>query len=281
MVGRDLAHRLVPVGDADDPRVAPFRDIRERDLRGRHGLFVAEGAVVLRVLASVHGGPSGIRAEAILVMENRLEGIAELLAAFPPDVPVMVASRAVMDRIAGFPIHRGILAVGRREGARPLRELLAGLPASSLVLAASGISNHDNMGGLMRNSAAFGADAVVIDDLCCDPLYRKAIRVSVGAALTIPFARAGNATALMAGLGCAGFQTLALSPRGAVELADLRRGPKVAVLFGAEGPGLPDAVLAEAQGVRIVMAGGFDSLNVATTSGIVLHHLAAQRNRLA
>src|SRR5262249_2972462 len=141
-------------------------------------------------------------------------------------------------------------------------------------------ANHDNMGGLFRNAAAFGADAVLLDETCCDPLYRKAIRVSVGAALTTPFAFGGAAEAMVARLAAAGFELIALSPAGAVDLAGLAAPARVAVLFGAEGPGLPAQVLAQATAVRVAMAGGFDSLNVATSSGIVLHHLAAAQNRL-
>jgi tRNA G18 (ribose-2'-O)-methylase SpoU len=117
---------------------------------------------------------------------------------------------------------------------------------------------------------------VLLDETCCDPLYRKAIRVSVGAALTLPFAWAGDASRLVDLLDGAGFQIAALSPRGDIELADSPRSPRAAALFGAEGPGLPDEVLARVRSVRIDMAGGFDSLNVATASGIVLRHLTTQ-----
>jgi tRNA G18 (ribose-2'-O)-methylase SpoU len=116
---------------------------------------------------------------------------------------------------------------------------------------------------------------VLLDETCCDPLYRKAIRVSVGAALTVPFARSGASVDLAARLQAQGFAVLALSPRGETPLAELDSGPRTAVLFGAEGPGLPESVMARARTVRIDMAGAFDSLNVATTSGIVLHQLAA------
>ncbi len=265
---------IVRIRDAGDPRLEAYRAVRERDLAGREGLFVAEGRVVLE--KAVAAMPEAIAS--VLVTEARLESLAEVLAGLPSDTPVYAAGQGAMDEVVGFPIHRGILAVGRRPDRDPA-SLLAGMPPQALVVGLIGIANHDNMGGIFRNAAAFGAAAVLLDDTCCDPLYRKAIRVSVGAALTVPFARAGDATALTASLARAGFETLALSPRGDVELADLRGGPKVAALFGAEGPGLPEAVLADAQAVRIAMAGGFDSLNVATTSGIVLHHLAAQRNR--
>lgn len=213
----------------------------------------------------------------VLVAEPRLEGLAEVLARLPEATAVYVAGQAVMDRLVGFPIHRGILAVGRRPQ-RDLAALLDSLPRQALVVGLVGIANHDNMGGVFRNAAAFGADAVLLDDTCCDPLYRKAIRVSVGAALTVPFARAGDAAAMVSALEARGFQAMALSPRGGLELKDLARAPRAVALFGAEGPGLPDSVMARVQGVRIAMSGGFDSLNVATTSGIVLHHLTVLSN---
>jgi len=246
--------------------------VRERDLVGRDGLFVAEGRVVLEKAVRVI--PE--RLESVLVAEHRLPGLADVLAGLPEATPVYAAGQAVMDQIVGFPIHRGVLAVGRRPEASA-EALLAGLPERALVVGLVGIANHDNMGGIFRNAAAFGAHAVLLDDTCCDPLYRKAIRVSVGAALTIPFARAGDAAGLVGALRKADFEAVALSPAGAVELRDFAPAPRTALLFGAEGPGLPEAVLARTSTVRIAMAGGFDSLNVATTSGIVLHHFVAGR----
>lgn len=245
--------------------------MRERDLVGREGLFVAEGRVVLE--KAVRAIPD--RIVSVLVAEKRLDALAEVAAGLPPETPVYAASQAVMDAIVGFPIHRGILALGRRPERDPA-QLLAGLPARALVVALSAIANHDNMGGIFRNAAAFGADAVLLDAACCDPLYRKAIRVSVGAALTVPFARLPVGADLVGTLADAGLAVLALSPRGETPLADLVPPARVAALFGAEGPGLADAVLARTRTVSIPMAGGFDSLNVATTSGIVLHHLAAR-----
>ena len=178
-----------------------------------------------------------------------------------------------MDAVVGFPIHRGILALGRRVTAPSATELLAALPDEALVLVLCGIANHDNVGGLFRNAAAFGADAVLLDADSCDPLYRKAIRVSVGAVLTMPFARLARDEDLVEVLAAGGFEALALSPRGETRLADLTRPKRAAVLLGAEGPGLAEAVLARSRTVAIPMATGFDSLNVATTAGIVLHHL--------
>ena len=273
--GKDLAGQLVHIEDADDPRTAAYRDVRERDLVGRQGLFVAEGEVVLRVLSR-----SPLCAPvSLLVAQKRLAALAEVIEALPDGTPVHVAGQAAMDAIVGFPIHRGMLALGRRRAAPGAGELLAGLPRQALVLALSAIANHDNMGGIFRNAAAFGADAVILDSDCCDPLYRKAIRVSVGAALLTPFARLAPGEDLPGLLAAHGFEALALSPRGSQTLAQTDRAARTAVLLGAEGPGLPDALLARSRTVRIPMAGAFDSLNVAATSGIVLHHLAFMARR--
>lgn len=260
---------LIPIDDPDDPRVAAYRDVRERDLVGREGLFVAEGDVVLRVLAR----SALCEPVSLLIAAKRVEALASLIASLPEGVPIYSAGQAVMDAVVGFPIHRGILALGRRRATPTAAELLADLPEQALVLALHGIANHDNMGGLFRNAAAFGADAVILDGTCADPLYRKAIRVSVGAALIMPFARMAAREDMISILEGAGFEALALSPSGAAELADLRRSARAAVMLGAEGPGLPDRVLSRTKAVRIAMADGFDSLNVAVTAGIVLHHL--------
>jgi tRNA G18 (ribose-2'-O)-methylase SpoU len=261
---------VIPILDPDDPRLADYRAVRERDLVGRRGVFIAEGVVVLEKL--VRAGRHPIRS--VLVAEKRVAALQPLLAELAQGVEAYAASQAVMDAVVGFPIHRGVLAAGTRREP-DLETLLEGLPERALVLGLVGIANHDNMGGLFRNAAAFGADAVLLDAGCCDPLYRKAIRVSVGAALTVPFARGGEATDLAARLRARAFSLLALSPTGETELAALDPAPRIAAFFGAEGPGLPDAVMAQARTVRIHMAGGFDSLNVATSSGIVLHHLIA------
>jgi tRNA G18 (ribose-2'-O)-methylase SpoU len=264
---------LIPIDDPADPRIEPYRAVRERDLAGRDGCFVAEGEVVLRVL--VRGSPDRILS--ILTAENRLSDIRDVVKELPPDVPVYVASRSVMDAVVGFPIHRGLLALGRRPPLRPAEEALAALPDCALVVGLVGLTNHDNVGGVFRNAAAFGAKLVLIDRETCDPLYRKAIRVSVGASLIVPFVRVGSGASLVDALGRHGFEALALSPGGSEPLSAVRPGRRTAILLGAEGPGLPPDILARARAVAIPMAGGFDSLNVATTSGIVLHHLTTTR----
>lgn len=261
----------IQISDPDDPRIEPYRAVRERDLVGREHRFVAEGEVVLRVLLR----QSRFMVESVLLAENRVQGLLDALETLPPGTPVYSASRAIMDAIVGFPIHRGILAVARRAPLPPVADLLEGMPERALVVGLVGLANHDNVGGIFRNAAAFGVDAVLLDPETCDPLYRKAIRVSVGGALVVPFTRAPSAAAMAADLRAAGFEVISLTPSGRETLSQIRRPERVALLLGAEGPGLPASLLQQTRTVAIPMSGGFDSLNVATTSGIVLHHLAS------
>jgi tRNA G18 (ribose-2'-O)-methylase SpoU len=261
--------RLIPIADPGDPRIEPYRDIRDRDVKGRGSRFVMEGEVVLRTALS----RGRFRVETILLAENRLVPLADLIGSVPDAVPIYVAPRPVLDGIAGFALHRGIVAMGLRGEAKAPEAAIAGLGAQALVMVLAGIANHDNMGGLLRNAAAFGVDLVLLDEACCDPLYRKSIRVSAGAALTVPFAKGGTLDSLAAALEAAAFSVLATSPAGQEDLCALGPDPRTAVCFGAEGAGLPAVFLARHRSVRIAMAAGFDSLNVATSSGIVLHHL--------
>ena len=261
--------RLELIEHPDDPRIEAYREVRERDLVGRQGLFVAEGEVVLgRLIAG-----SRFRTLSALVDSRRLAKLGPVLDVLSDDVPVFHARREVLDSITGFPIHRGILGLGARLQHAGAAELLASLRPDAVVLALFGIANHDNLGGIFRNAAAFGVDAVILDPHCCDPLYRKALRVSVGGVLQVPYATAALGEDLPALLKARGFEVLALTPVGETPLNQIKPSRRTAVLLGAEGPGLSPEVIAAARGVRIDMAAGFDSLNVATTSGIVLHHL--------
>ncbi len=261
---------IIPVAE-DDPRIGCYQDIRERDLVGRDGYFIAEGEVVLRTLiAQQHRH----QIKSVLLAESRVAKLRGLLEGLAEPVPVFVAPQPVFDRIAGFPVHRGILALASPRSEASAGALVASLPAAALVVVLIGIANHDNLGGIFRNAAAFGVDAVLLDATCCDPLYRKAIRVSVGGTLVVPYARFEPGTEPIELLERRAFRCLATSPRGESELGDVERSERTAVFFGTEGPGLPEGILARAETVRITMAGGFDSLNVATSSGIVLHHLS-------
>jgi tRNA G18 (ribose-2'-O)-methylase SpoU len=271
--------RVTRIDDADDPRIAAYVNLRERDLVGHGRGFVAEGEIVLRVLLTRSRFP----VESVLVLDTRLPQLASLIAEVPEAVPVYAAARMLLDRVAGFPIHRGVLALGRRGPEVSAAEHLARLGSPALVVGLIGLSNHDNVGGVFRNAAAFGADAVLLDQTSCDPLYRKAIRVSAGASLSVPFARGGTEESLLATLTAAGFETLALSPSGRETFRDMVPRPRTALLFGSEKHGLPTTLLSRTRTVRVPMAPGFDSLNVATTSGIALYeaHLARLASRPA
>lgn len=271
---------LIAIDDPTDPRIAEFSQIRERDLTGRDGGFIAEGTVVLRMLAAAHGAGRGIRAEKLLLLRNRVEGVADLIAAFPEDVPVYVAESPVLDAIAGFHLHRGVLALGRRDGGGSVEALVGTLPQDALVLVGCGISNHDNIGALFRNAAGFGADAVLLDETCCDPLYRKALRVSVGSVLTMPYGREGPSEALLGRLAEAGYAIWALSPGGEVEIGEIAPERRMALVMGTEGEGLPQAILTRFHTARIAQMPGLDSLNVGTASGIALYAMAKAMGRL-
>lgn len=264
----------IRIASADDPRLEPYRAVRERDLLGRQGLFLLEGEVVLR--QALAAGRFAL--ESVLMSSRRIAGSAALVALIPDRAPLYEADDALIERLTGFAVHRGILAAGRRGEAPGASKLIAALPAEALVVAAVGLANHDNMGGLFRNAAAFGVDAVLLDDTCCDPLYRKSIRVSVGAALTVPFAR-GAAGVLLSELAASGFAVHGLSPAATNRLDSLRPGKRTALVLGAEGEGLPASLMAGLDLVRIAMHPGLDSLNVATASGIALHHIFVQRGR--
>lgn len=263
----------IAISDPDDPRIEPYRAVRERDLVGRQHRFIAEGEVVLRVLLKQRR----FEIESLLLAENRVHPLSDALAALPAEVPVYTAGRQVMDAIVGFPIHRGILAVARRAPLPAAEAFLAGLPPQALVVGLVGLANHDNVGGIFRNAAAFGAQGVLLDQESCDPLYRKAVRVSVGGALVVPFTRMASVDAMVQALQGASFDVLALSPMGRENLSQVKPSRRTALLLGAEGPGLPPDLLARTRTVSIPMSGGFDSLNVATTSGIALYHLTSQR----
>lgn len=253
------------IADPADPRLDPYRNVRDRDLKGRDGAFMAEGKVVLRELLF----SKRFEARSVLVLESRLEGLRPLLDEAPPDLPVYCVSQPVMDTIAGFNMHRGILAMG---GPLPFTFDAAPYRENALVLIASGISNHDNVGALFRNAAAFEADSVILDRECCSPLYRKAIRVSVGAALKVPFRHEETLDTILDGLAREGFHIAALSPAGKMPVTCLPKSGKRALLVGSEGHGLAPYILKSLSTWSIPMSSGFDSLNVATASAIALFH---------
>jgi tRNA G18 (ribose-2'-O)-methylase SpoU len=253
-----------PVDDPADPRVADFFALNDPGLR-RDGFFVAEGALVIRQLVR---SPYPLRA--VLATAPALVALEEDLAGV--QAPVYVVSQALMTSIAGFHFHRGALASAQR---RPPLDVAALLDASDLVLMAEGVTDNENLGGLFRNAGAFGVDAVVLDRTSADPLYRRSVRVSMGQVLRVPFTRVAGAGDAVLQLRAAGFEILALTPSpSADDIRTVVRRPRQALLVGAEGPGLSGGTLSAAdRRVRVPMAAGVDSLNVATAAAVALHRL--------
>jgi tRNA G18 (ribose-2'-O)-methylase SpoU len=269
-----MLRELELVTDRDDPRIDDYRNLRDRSLEERDR-FVAESEVVLRVLLGRRTHP--IRS--VLLAQRRVEKLKPLLATLPESAPVLVAAQPVLDAITGFHIHRGVLASAERTRVPSARELVASLPPGpATVVATEGLTNHDNVGSVFRNAAALGADAIFLDAATCDPLYRKAIRVSVGACLIVPYGRTDSLGELIRELHRAAFTVIALTPNEPARAIESYRGTpprRIALLLGSEGPGLCEATLALAdERVRIRQRTSFDSLNVATACGIALHELA-------
>jgi len=258
---------IIQIIGRGDSRIAPFVGIRERDLTGgTDGRFIVEGKVTLSILLT----KSRFELDSLFLCETRLQPLAEILAQVPEQIPIYTAPQELMDSIAGFPIHRGVLACARKGDPTDLPELLQ----AQRVLVLNQLSNHDNVGAAFRNAAAFGVGGVLLDDQSCDPLYRKAIRVSSGTSLWMPFHHGGTGEDHLAALKTAGFEIWAMTPHpSAVPLHALKPPGKLAIMLGAEGPGLPDALIDAAKAVRIPMQTGFDSINVATAGAIALSHV--------
>lgn len=263
-----VLRNLIFIDDPEDVRLAQFRNIRERDIVGRDEGFIIEGRVVLEVMVSHRAADLA----AVLILQNRASGLESLIGRVPAGVPVYVAPNAVIDKVAGFHVHRGVLAVGRKKAQPQLDVFLQRMPDTALVVVAAGISNHDNMGSIFRNAAAFDADGVVLDAQSCDPHYRKSIRVSVGAVLKVPFCAGPPLKEICECLTRADFALAALSPHGGLAICEMPGTGRRALIVGTEGEGLPMDFLGSVPSYRIAMSSSFDSLNVATATGIALFH---------
>ncbi|MEM7622557.1 MAG: TrmH family RNA methyltransferase, partial [Planctomycetota bacterium] len=209
----------IPIDDPADPRIAAYRVLRENKLPrptadAPHGLFIAEGEKVVRRFAE---GASRFDLRSVLLADARLDRDRSWLAGLPSGTPIYLANRPVMDAIVGFPIHRGVLAAGLRLSDPPIKDLLA---EAQTVLVLEGLANHDNLGGIFRVAAALGQKpAILLDPTSCDPLYRKAIRVSMGHALAVPFARVPEWPTGLDAITSAGFEVAALGlHEGAVSM---------------------------------------------------------------
>jgi tRNA G18 (ribose-2'-O)-methylase SpoU len=266
---------VIDITDPDDERVDDFRDLnsidRRPDLPGGKGLVIAEGVLVVqRMLAS------RFTLHAFLGTDRRLTELADDVTG--AGAPFYRASAEVMAEVVGFHLNRGVLGVARRAPALTTAEVLTD---ARTVAVLEGVNDHENLGSIFRNAAGLGVDAVIFGDGCADPLYRRAVRVSMGHALLVPFARTQRWPADLELLRDNDFQLLAMTPDSqACILGDAmsaRAGQKVAVLVGAEGPGLTEtAMRASDIRVRIPMSRNTDSLNVATAAACAFY----ERNRL-
>ena len=271
----------VRIEDPADPRLDDYRTLTDPELRKRfeaqRGVFIVESPLAVEALAA---SPHGPRTRSLLVGERRLERMAPAIEALSAlGAAVYTASAEVLEATAGFALHRGVVAAVDRPDPPDARALLAG---ATTVLAVEAVNDHENLGALFRNAAAFGVDAVVLDPTCADPFYRRAVRVSMGHVLGVPHARAALWPGLLAELATGGWRVIALTPGAPTLLHDLppvAPGQRVAVVVGAEGPGLAPATLAApgSEPVRIAMAPAVDSLNVATSAAVALSHLLGPR----
>lgn len=261
----------VPIDDPDDERVGDYLGLRDHQLRMRRErpggdrahLFVAEGDLVVdRALRAGH------RVKSLLVDGART---APLPDSVPADAPVYVAGPQVLQRITGYHLHRGVLAVFHRGPERSAAEVLA--PATSAVVLEN-VVNPTNLGVVIRSAAGLGIDAVLLDPTSADPLYRRASRVAMGEVFALPWARLPAFPAGLDEVRAAGFTLLALTPGAdAVAVDDLHLPPgcRPALLLGSEGPGLPDATLDACDlRVRIPMRRGVDSLNVGAAAAVAM-----------
>ena len=262
----------------DDPRIDPFRDVRDRDLRGRDGLFMAESELVVRRLIR-----QPERLHSLLLSHEKFDRLSGELGVLPESVSVFLADLDQISKIAGFHVHRGVLATGHRPAPDELRVecVMNGIDADATctLLLARGLTNVDNMGALFRNAAAFGVDAIILDDACCDPLYRKAIRVSMGHALSVPWAIADDWIETLKALQHRwGICLAAAECTSDSTPADQMEWPaRSGVILGSEGPGLDQETIRLCDRVvEIPMASGVPSLNVATASAILLWEIRRQ-----
>ncbi len=252
----------------DDPRLHDYRYVADHDALRARGLFVAEGRLVVERLVTHRR--HAVRS--ILLSPAAHDAMGAFLAATAPEADVYVVPQADMNAVVGFQIHRGCLALASRDAPASLDGL--DLAVASRILVLEGVNNPDNVGGLFRNAAALGCAAVVLGPGCGDPLYRKAIRTSMAAVLTTPWAESGRWPDALMQIRHAGLGVVACSPLAERSLYDCPLPSRAAVLVGAEGAGLTrDALEAADIAVRIPMYGAMDSLNVATAAAIVLSEL--------
>jgi tRNA G18 (ribose-2'-O)-methylase SpoU len=265
--------RRIDVDDPDDPRLADYRDLRDVQLRqhfeAEHGLFLAEGEKVVRRAVE-----AGFAPRSFLMAPRWLDGLSDVLSR--SDAPVYVVSEALAEAVTGFHVHRGALASLHRLPLPSVEEVLAGARS---VLVLEEIVDHTNVGAIFRSGAALGFDAVLVAPRCADPLYRRSIKVGMGAVFTMPWTRLPDWYDALPAVSAAGFTTVALTlAEDAVPIENAVAGvDRLALVLGSEGHGLsPRWQQAADRRAIIPMAAGIDSLNVAAASAVACY-VAAHR----
>lgn len=264
---------VLTIEDPEDPRLTDYREIRDAERRLRSGTFIAEGRLVVRRLL----GAGRYRVRSALVTPPALHALGETLAA--AGVPTYLVAQSIVEAVVGMEFHHGCLAAGER-GPEPSADAVLAETRSARLMVLEGLGDSSNVGALFRNALAFGVGAVFLAPGTADPLYRKAIRVSSGATVAMPFARLADWPRDLDRLRAAGYTVLALTPReDAMDIGLLGAGSplpeRLALLLGTEGRGLSaDALAAADLQVRIPMAPEMDSLNVAAAGAVALHWLS-------
>ena len=262
--------QVVRIDRMSDPRLDDYRNVSDAELLRHRGLFVAEGRFgVGRLLET------GRPVVSLLLNDASFRALETPLSSISGDVPVYIIETDEFRSITGFNLHRGCLALAKRPSERAAVDVIG---STDLILVLEGVGDASNVGAAFRNAAAFGAGAVLLSPACCDPLYRKAMRTSMGSVLTVPYARLPQWPADLDMLKGRGFTVVGLTPRdSAMELnayAKQRAGTRLVVMVGSEGPGLTTEAEAKADiCVRIAICTNVDSLNLATAAGIALHAL--------
>jgi tRNA G18 (ribose-2'-O)-methylase SpoU len=262
---------LVLVDDPTDPRLRDYRDLTDVELRRRSepadGLFMAEGEkVIRRALAA------GYQMRSLLLEDKWLASLSDVVDTFPGTV--YVGARPVLAQVTGYDVHRGALAAMDR---RPLPAVADVLANARRVVVLEDVNDHTNVGAIFRSAAGLGMDAVFVTPRCADPLYRRSVKVSMGAVFSVPWTRLASWPGDMSLLRAAGLTVLALTPDASAtpfdELSpDIRAS--AALVLGAEGAGLAPRTLTDADNrVRIPMAAGVDSLNVGAAAAVACYAL--------
>jgi tRNA G18 (ribose-2'-O)-methylase SpoU len=261
----------IHIDSLDDPRVAPYRALKDRELRAADGRFVAEGRnVVLRLIASRY------EVESVLVTERYAEAIAREV---PAEVPRYVAANEVIDATIGFRFHQGVLAIGRATTIGSVDALLAGLPRDepATLVVAHELNNVENLGSIIRIAAGFGAAGLLLGPRTADPFYRQSIRVSMGTVFSLPLAQSDDLIADLGRVRDQQFQTIAtVIDADAEPLSGVAPTARSAIVLGSEAHGLDEAISAACdRRVTIPMQLGTDSLNVSIAAAVFLYHLTS------